>query len=94
MRPELSALLDKRQLDSRGNGVSKVILFLGKVVGMPGFDAIRDEPKARRDAAESASRPSNETDGRVRLVGMPGFEPGTSCTPSRRASQAALHPEN
>ena len=24
---------------------------------------------------------------------MPGFEPGTSCTPSRRASQAALHPE-
>lgn len=23
---------------------------------------------------------------------MPGFEPGTSCTPSRRASQAALHP--
>lgn len=29
----------------------------------------------------------------VKLVGMPGFEPGTSCTPSRRASQAALHPE-
>src|SRR5689334_13679709 len=27
-----------------------------------------------------------------KLVGMPGFEPGTSCTPSRRASQAALHP--
>src|SRR6187402_1000317 len=24
---------------------------------------------------------------------MPGFEPGTSCTPSRRASQAALHPD-
>lgn len=28
-----------------------------------------------------------------KLVGMPGFEPGTSCTPSRRASQAALHPD-
>ena len=27
------------------------------------------------------------------VVGMPGFEPGTSCTPSRRASQAALHPD-
>ncbi len=29
-----------------------------------------------------------------KVVGMPGFEPGTSCTPSRRASQAALHPDS
>jgi hypothetical protein len=29
----------------------------------------------------------------IRLVGPPGFEPGTSCTPSRRASQAAPRPE-
>jgi hypothetical protein len=28
------------------------------------------------------------------LVGLPGFEPGTSCTPSKRASQAALQPES
>ena len=28
-----------------------------------------------------------------RLVGPPGFEPGTSCTPSKRASQAAPRPE-
>jgi fucose permease len=28
-----------------------------------------------------------------RLVGLPGFEPGTSCTPSMRASQAAPQPE-
>ena len=27
------------------------------------------------------------------LVGPPGFEPGTSCTPSKRASQAAPRPE-
>ena len=27
------------------------------------------------------------------MVGLPGFEPGTSCTPSKRASQAALQPE-
>ena len=28
-----------------------------------------------------------------RLVGPPGFEPGTSCTPSKRASQAAPRPD-
>src|ERR1700733_5476439 len=28
------------------------------------------------------------------LVGLPGFEPGTSCTPSKRASQAAPQPED
>ena len=28
------------------------------------------------------------------LVGLPGFEPGTSCTPSKRASQAAPQPES
>jgi hypothetical protein len=28
------------------------------------------------------------------LVGLPGFEPGTSCTPSRRASQAAPQPDD
>src|SRR5690349_22965328 len=28
------------------------------------------------------------------LVGPPGFEPGTSCTPSKRASQAAPRPEH
>lgn len=27
------------------------------------------------------------------MVGLPGFEPGTSCTPSKRASQAALQPD-
>ena len=27
------------------------------------------------------------------LVGPPGFEPGTSCTPSKRASQAAPRPD-
>ena len=27
------------------------------------------------------------------MVGLPGFEPGTSCTPSKRASQAAPQPE-
>jgi hypothetical protein len=27
------------------------------------------------------------------LVGLPGFEPGTSCTPSKRASQAAPQPD-
>ena len=26
------------------------------------------------------------------VIGAPGFEPGTSCTPSKRASQAALRP--
>ncbi len=26
------------------------------------------------------------------LVGMPGFEPGTSCSQSRHANQAAPHP--
>jgi hypothetical protein len=26
------------------------------------------------------------------LVGMPGFEPGASCSQSRRANQAAPHP--
>ncbi len=31
---------------------------------------------------------------RKTLVGPPGFEPGTSCTPSKRASQAAPRPEN
>ena len=31
--------------------------------------------------------------GWVFLVGPPGFEPGTSCTPSKRASQAAPRPE-
>ena len=30
---------------------------------------------------------------RVIVVGLPGFEPGTSCTPSKRASQAAPQPE-
>ena len=29
-----------------------------------------------------------------KLVGLPGFEPGTSCTPSRRASQAAPQPDD
>ena len=29
----------------------------------------------------------------LKLVGPPGFEPGTSCTPSKRASQAAPRPE-
>src|SRR5437588_13123353 len=29
-----------------------------------------------------------------KLVGPPGFEPGTSCTPSKRASQAAPRPES
>jgi hypothetical protein len=29
----------------------------------------------------------------IGLVGLPGFEPGTSCTPSKRASQAAPQPE-
>ena len=33
------------------------------------------------------------TSGAKPLVGPPGFEPGTSCTPSRRASQAAPRPE-
>src|SRR5215510_14672097 len=28
------------------------------------------------------------------MVGLPGFEPGTSCTPSKRASQAAPQPES
>ncbi len=28
-----------------------------------------------------------------KMVGLPGFEPGTSCTPSKRASQAAPQPE-
>jgi hypothetical protein len=28
-----------------------------------------------------------------RMVGPPGFEPGTSCTPSKRASQAAPRPD-
>ena len=28
------------------------------------------------------------------LVGPPGFEPGTSCTPSKRASQAAPRPDS
>ena len=28
------------------------------------------------------------------MVGLPGFEPGTSCTPSKRASQAAPQPED
>ena len=28
------------------------------------------------------------------MVGLPGFEPGTSCTPSKRASQAALQPDS
>ena len=28
-----------------------------------------------------------------RLVGLPRFELGTSCTPSKRASQAAPQPE-
>ncbi len=27
------------------------------------------------------------------MVGLPGFEPGTSCTPSKRASQAAPQPD-
>lgn|GEM_PF-6282303 len=27
------------------------------------------------------------------IVGMPGFEPGTSCAQGRRASRAALHPD-
>src|SRR5712672_1586848 len=27
------------------------------------------------------------------MVGLPGFEPGTSCTPSKRASQAAPRPD-
>ncbi len=27
------------------------------------------------------------------LVGVPGFEPGTSCSQSRRANRTALHPE-
>ena len=26
-------------------------------------------------------------------VGVPGFEPGTSCSQSRRANRTALHPE-
>ena len=26
-------------------------------------------------------------------VGVPGFEPGTSCPPDKRANQAAPHPE-
>ena len=34
-----------------------------------------------------------DVEGFKRLVGPPGFEPGTSCTPSRRASQAAPRPE-
>src|ERR1700746_3442141 len=28
------------------------------------------------------------------MVGPPGFEPGTSCTPSKRASQAAPRPDS
>jgi hypothetical protein len=32
------------------------------------------------------------TDRRSELVGMAGFEPATSCSQSRRANQAALHP--
>ena len=32
-----------------------------KLAGRQGFDAILDEPKANRDAAESASQPTNET---------------------------------
>ena len=28
------------------------------------------------------------------LVGVPGFEPGTSCSQSRRANRTALHPES
>ena len=27
------------------------------------------------------------------FVGVPGFEPGTSCSQSRRANRTALHPE-
>jgi hypothetical protein len=37
---------------------------------------------------ESRERKSLRT-----LVGPPGFEPGTSCTPSKRASQAAPRPD-
>jgi hypothetical protein len=42
------------------------------------------------DFLEGQERHSNYCMG---LVGLPGFEPGTSCTPSKRASQAAPQPE-
>ena len=47
-----------------------------------------------RDFPPEADQPAAENPGCLGLqVGMPGFEPGTSCAQGRRASRAALHPE-
>jgi hypothetical protein len=53
----------------------------------------------RRQSCDGSALPVNErsplseVDNGLRRVGLAGFEPTTSCTPSRRASQAAPQPE-
>ena len=50
---------------------------------------VRFLPSIHHLAGNRKSRFGNQ----LRLIGLAGFEPTTSCTPSKRASQAALQPE-
>jgi hypothetical protein len=51
--------------------------------------ATKAQPFATKQESPSTSSPKGFLSSQV---GMAGFEPTTSCTPSKRASQAALHP--
>src|SRR5207249_4565851 len=46
----------------------------------------------RKCLSRQRKGPGDNSCHRVRRVGTAGFEPTTSCTPSKRASQAALRP--
>src|ERR1035438_3961214 len=63
---------------------------------LPGSHRARtgDEPDAKllTEPPEPHGRPARTSELGDRLVGMPGFEPGASCSQSRRANQAAPHP--
>ena len=61
------------------------------VLRSPALVSVEVEMTWCRGGVRYAAKCPGRTTGN--LVGLPGFEPGTSCTPSKRASQAAPQPE-
>ena len=57
------------------------------------YHALMVEPAGQVAAGEDRSRPVSRMEVRAeKVVGAPGFEPGTFCTPSKRATSLRYAP--